>query len=345
MKCSIIGATGYAGVELVRLLDAHPHAELSHLVSKSYAGKTIDQIYPHFTKTFTHTLVDMNLEKIANESDVIFTALPHGASADVVATLYASGKKIIDLSADFRYQSPQVYEQWYGVPHPYPQLLKDSVYGLPELHRAEIPDAKIIGNPGCYTTCSILGLAPLIKDWQISLEHIIIDAKSGVSGAGRGMKQNLQFCEVNESAKAYSIGTHRHTSEIEQELSLLAGDDVVLSFTPHLLPISRGILSTIYADLQTKVSTADILALYHDFYNNEPFVRVYELGNLPEIKNVVGSNYCDIGIVIDERLNRVVVVSTIDNLIKGAAGQAVQNMNILFGLNETTGLSSPGWYL
>ena len=255
------------------------------------------------------------------------------------------GKKIIDLSADFRYRDRSVYEAWYPVVHPCPDLLKDAVYGLPELYRQRIAQAQIVGNPGCYTTCAILALAPLIKNKLIDPSTLIIDAKSGVTGAGRGAKAEMQFCEVNENFKAYGVATHRHTSEIEQELGLLAEESLTVSFTPHLLPIQRGILSTGYARLTRPVCHAEVMSLYEQIYRDAPFVILRGEGDLPEIKHVRGSNYIHIGFVIDPRTQRIIVVSTLDNLIKGAAGQAIQNMNLMFGLDESTGLNTPAWYL
>ena len=276
--------------------------------------------------------------------DVVFTALPHGTSKEVIPALYQNGLKIIDLSGDFRYNDPAVYEQWYGDKHPAPQLLEESVYGLPELHREEIRSASLIGNPGCYTTCSILGLAPLLKHKLVSSKNIIIDAKSGVTGAGRGLSLDYHFCECTENMKAYKVATHRHTSEIEQELSLLAQEEIMLSFTPHLVPMKRGIYATCYANLLELCSAEALIQLYKDFYKNEYFVRVYDSG-LPESNHVAGSNFVDIGLCVDQRLQRVIVISAIDNLYKGAAGQAVQNFNLICGLDELTAIKDCGYYL
>ncbi len=345
IKASVIGATGYAGAELVRLLSSHPDVELAHLVSHSYAGQDINQIYKSFKGKLSKTLDELDMDMLIKDSDCVFTSLPHSAGGEVIAQLYNAGKTVIDLSGDYRYNHSAVYEKWYGVPHPHPELLKKSVYGLPELHREEIKKSKLIGNPGCYTTCSILALAPLAQAGIIDTGSIIIDAKSGSTGAGRSVSQAMHFCEVNESAKAYKVATHRHTSEIEQELSLLANKSIQLSFTPHLLPINRGILATSYANLAADVDFEHIYELYMQAYSSHPFVVICPKGELPEIKHVVGSNYIHIGFVLDKRLNRIVVVSVIDNLIKGAAGQAVQNMNLIYGLNEKTALDMPAWYL
>lgn len=345
IKASILGATGYVGAELVRLLYGHPNVEIAHLVSASNANNPLSSIYENLAGLALPKLESLNIDAVCHGSDVLFVSLPHGASKDVIPALYATGKKIIDMSGDFRYDDPAVYSKWYGVDHDAPELLKKAVYGLPELHREAIKSAQLIGNPGCYTTCSILALAPLLKAGAISTQNIIIDAKSGATGAGRNPSQALHFCEVDSSVKAYNVGTHRHTSEIEQELSKIANSSILLSFTPHLLPIKRGILATSYANLTTKADDAELISIFKEFYAKERFITVFDSGKLPEIKHVVGSNQVAIGLVVDVRLNRVVVVSCIDNLMKGAAGQAVQNLNILFGLDEKTGLDSPAWYL
>ncbi len=343
IKVGVLGATGYAGAELVRLLCAHKNAEITMLASKSFAGQKMSDVIPSLKNICDIVLEEADPEVAAKKCDVVFTALPHGVSHEVIKELHTKGLKVIDLSGDFRYNDIKVYEKWYGVEHACPELLEESVYGLCELHRDKIKKSTLIGNPGCYTTCSILGLAPLVAKGMIETKNIIIDAKSGVSGAGRGLSQQTHFVECTETMKAYKVATHRHTSEIEQELSLLAGEDIVLSFTPHLVPMKRGIFVTEYANLKTTCTKEELLNIYKDFYKNEKFVRV--LDTLPEIKNITGSNYVDIGLTIDERLNRVIVVAVIDNLIKGAAGQALQNMNILFGLPEDEGLDFAGYYL
>lgn len=344
IRVGILGATGYAGVELARLIQSHPNTQLTYIVSHSYVGQKLSQVYPHLKQVIDLTCEELNVEEAKKRCDVVFTALPHGASKEVIPSLYAAGVKIIDLSGDFRYHDVKVYEQWYQQKHNSPELLKKAVYGLPELHRKDIMHASLIGNPGCYTTCSILALAPLLAEKMCDTKNIIIDAKSGVSGAGRSLGQAYHFCECTENMKAYKLATHRHTSEIEQELSLVAGEDIMLSFSPHLVPMKRGILATCYANLIQPVSKNDIVALYQLFYKDEYFVRVDSTG-LPETNHVAGSNFVDIGICVDTRLNRAIVVSAIDNLFKGAAGQAVQNMNIMFGLEETTGLTGCGYYL
>lgn len=345
IKTGILGATGYAGIELVRILCQHPEAEIVSVVSQSFVGQKISDIYPSLNGVVDMECEELNVGKISNTCDVVFTALPHGASKTVIPQLVESGLKVIDLSGDFRYNNAAVYEQWYRSKHESPELLEKSVYGLPELHRDAIKKTTLVGNPGCYTTCSILGLVPLLANKMVDTQNIIIDAKSGVSGAGRGLGLDYHFCECTENMKAYKVATHRHTSEIEQEISLVASEEILVSFTPHLVPMKRGIYSTIYANLKQDIAASALLSLYKEYYKDEFFIRIYDEGKLPETNHVTGSNFVDIGLVVDHRLNRVVVVSALDNLIKGAAGQAVQNMNILFGLDEKTGLTVPGLYL
>lgn len=345
IKAGILGATGYAGIETVRLLASHPEVQIVRVVSQSFVGQKISDVYPNLRGICDLECCALDEDDIAAECDVVFTALPHGASKVVIPSLFNKGLKIIDLSGDFRYNDPAVYEQWYGEPHCAPDVLEQSVYGLCELHRDEIKTHRLIGNPGCYTTCSIMGLAPLVANNTVDTKSLIIDAKSGVTGAGRSASLPNIYSEVNESLKAYKVATHRHTSEIEQELSLLAGEDITLSFTPHLVPMQRGIFATCYANLTKNLSTEQAVEIFKDFYKGEEFVRVYEAGTLPEIKHIAGSNYVGIGVVIDERLNRAIVISCIDNLIKGAAGQAIQNMNIIFGLDEGVGLRYAPLYL
>ena len=342
IKASVVGATGYAGEELMRILCRHGGVQIVHAASKSFAGKMMSDLYASFA-SHDIQLEEMDAEKIAADSDIVFTSLPHGTSAAVVPALLKGGARVIDLSADFRYRDAAVYEAWYHVAHTEKELLSQSVYGLPELYRERIKDARVVGNPGCYTTGAILALYPLLKAGVIEPGGLIIDAKSGVTGSGRKEALEYGFCEVSGNVKAYGIGTHRHTSEIEQELSLAARQTVAVSFTPHLLPVKRGIISTMYATPRKGVTAGDIASAYA-MYKDEPFVKVYEQG-LPELKHVVGSNRFSAGFVLDERVNRLVVVSCLDNLIKGAAGQAVQNMNIMTGLAETEGLDDMGWYL
>lgn len=345
INVSVLGVTGYAGIELIRLLSSHPEVKICNMTSHSYAGKTLGEVYPHFMNSYDIPLTKVEIEKIAKDVDLVFTCLPHGASSEIIPDLYKKGVKIIDLSGDFRYISPNIFEKWYGYEHPNPLLLNKSAYGLPELHKEEIRGNRLIGNPGCYPTGSILPLAPLIHHDLIHNNSIVIDAKSGATGAGRASSVELNFSETHENVKAYKVAAHRHTSEIEQELGLLAGGDVTLSFTPHLLPIKRGILSTIYAGLKGSLSFHDVYEIYRDFYDDAPFVYLYPEGKLPEVKFVNGSNGCHIGFALDARTNRIILVSAIDNLIKGAGGQAIQNMNIMFDLDEDLGLPKIGWYL
>lgn len=344
IKAAVLGATGYAGIELVRILSAHPEVKLEILGSHSFDGQPISEVYGNFAHVLDLTCEELDLDKVA-ECDVAFTALPHGASKDVIPSLIEKGLKVIDLSGDFRYDDIEVYEKWYNQKHSSPELLEESVYGLCELYRDKVKNARLIGNPGCYTTCSILGAYPILKSGIGKSDNIIVDAKSGVTGAGRGLGLAYHFCECTENTKAYKIATHRHTSEIEQELSKAANEEVMISFTPHLIPQKRGILSTIYVNLNKPCTTEEIVELYKEFYKDEYFVRVKDAGKLPETKHVAGSNFVDIGVVVDERLNRAVIVSAIDNIFKGAAGQAVQNMNLMFGLDEKTGIDNAGFYL
>lgn len=337
IKAGIIGATGYAGSELVRILSSHPEVEIKTLTSQSYAGKKYNEVYENYRHEEKLACDEENIEEMAKECDVIFLALPHGVASKKVTESVLANAKVIDLGADYRLQNIEVYEKWY-TQHYSKDILKEAVYGLCEINREKIKGKRIVGNPGCYTTCSILSLYPLVKEKMIDLTSIIIDAKSGATGAGRGLNLSNHFCELNESFKAYKIANHRHTPEIEEQLSYAAGEDIVLNFTPHLVPMNRGILATCYAKLNNKYTYADIKAVYEKYYKDEYFIRLTKEGVFPETKWVKGSNFCDIGFTIDERTNRVIVVGAIDNLYKGAAGQAVQNMNILFGLDEKTGL-------
>ena len=344
IKVAVLGATGYAGIELVRLLTNHPDVSIEILGSQSFKGQKISDVYPNLKGILDKECTEIDMDEVA-KCDVAFTALPHGASKTVIPALLETGVKVIDLSGDYRYDDVKVYEEWYGEPHSSPELLKESVYGLCELHREKIKKARLIGNPGCYTTCSILGAAPLLAKGWASKDNIIIDAKSGVTGAGRGLSLGCHFCECTETTKAYKVATHRHTSEIEQELSNVSGEEIILSFTPHLIPQKRGILATIYMNLTEAHTAEEIQALYEEYYKDEYFVRVKPLGELPETKHVSGSNFVDIGVCVDKRLNRAIIVSALDNIVKGAAGQAIQNMNLMFGLDEKTALSQAGFYL
>jgi N-acetyl-gamma-glutamyl-phosphate reductase len=336
-RVGIIGATGYTGVELLRLLLLHPKVEVTALTSQKYAGLSIDQVFPSLSKYLQVKCEELNIDEISKKTDFIFTAVPHKTAMETVPLFYQKGKRIVDLSADFRFKDPAVYEKWYQK-HTSTDLLSESVYGLPELHREEIKKAKIVGNPGCYPTGALMGLIPLFKNGMISYGNIIIDSKSGVSGAGRDVVLGSLFCEVNEGVKAYNIFKHRHLPEIEQELSQLVRKKITVTFVPHLIPMDRGILTTLYVNFSKKVKAEDVLNAFQESYKNEPFVRIYPKGKVPHTKDVRGSNYCDIGVEVNEADSRGVVVTAIDNLVKGASGEAVQNMNIMLGYPETMGL-------
>ena len=340
IKVGIIGATGYAGNEFVRLLLGHKDAEIVWLGSRSYIDQNYSDVYRNMFKLVDAKCMDDNMEQLANEVDVIFTATPQGLCASLVNDEILSKTKIIDLSADFRLKDVNVYEQWYKLEHKAPQYIDEAVYGLCEINRDKVSkDTRIIANPGCYTTTSILTLYPMVKEGIINPDTIIIDAKSGTSGAGRGAKVANLFCEVNESMKAYGVGTHRHTPEIEEQLGYACGrDDLKLIFTPHLVPMNRGILVTAYANLTKDVTYEDVKAAYDKYYDKEYFIRVLPKDVCPETRWVEGSNFVDIGFKIEPRTNRLIMMGALDNLVKGAAGQAVQNMNLLFGLPENEGL-------
>lgn len=344
IKAGIIGSTGYAGAELVRLLLQHPQAEIVWYGSRSYADQKYAQVYRNFFELVDETCMNENLDALAERADVIFTATPQGLCASLMNDSILDQAKVIDLSADFRLKRVDVYEKWYQRTHEAPQYLSEAVYGLCEVNRKEIAKARIIANPGCYTTTSILTLYPLVAEGLIDLNSIIIDAKSGVSGAGRGVKLPNLYCEVNESMKPYGVATHRHTPEIEEQLSYAAGLDymggesLLINFTPHLVPMNRGILATCYASLKDGVDAKRVQEAYERYYRDEYFVRLLGKDVFPETRWVEGSNFTDIGFTVDERTHRVIAVGALDNLVKGAAGQAVQNMNLAFGLPEHTGL-------
>jgi N-acetyl-gamma-glutamyl-phosphate reductase len=337
IKVAVVGASGYTGAELLRMLVVHPDAEVVSVTSRQHQGVPICNVFPTLTGFCDLVCEPLDVAAIAARVDVVFTALPHKSAMGVIPDFLAADCKVIDLSADYRLKDRDVYERWYQQ-HSSPELFDTAVYGLPELYRDQLTDTPLIANPGCYPTSIILALAPLLKQGLIDTSTLIADSKSGTSGAGRGAKQGSLFCEVNEGFKAYAIGAHRHTPEIEQELSLLAGQGVQLNFTPHLLPINRGILSTCYASLTEFHSTSELLELYREFYAGEFFIRIMPGDQLPNVAHVAATNFCDLGLVSDERTGRVIVVSAIDNLVKGAAGQAIQNMNIMFGIKETQGL-------
>lgn len=344
IKVGIIGATGYAGAELVRILMNHKEAEIKWFGSRSYIDQNYADVYQNFFEIVDAKCLDDNMEELASQVDVIFTATPQGFLAGVLNEEILSKVKIVDLSADFRIKDVTTYEKWYKIEHKSPQFIEEAVYGLCEINRDKVTaKTRLVANPGCYTTCSILTAYPLVKEGIIDPDTLIIDAKSGTSGAGRGAKTPNLFCEVNESMKAYGVTTHRHTPEIEEQLGYAAGKEIVVNFTPHLVPMNRGILATEYASLNKKAdgtypSYEEIKAVYDKYYAKERFVRVLKRGVCPETKWVEGSNYVDVNFVIDERTHRVVMMGALDNLVKGAAGQAVQNMNLLFGLDEAEGL-------
>lgn len=364
IRVGIVGATGFVAEELVRILMQHPATQVVELVSSSHQGKRLDEIFPSFRGFPPITLTSYDELRLAEKCDVVFLALPHGKSAPLAAGLLAHGLKVIDLSADFRYQSQSLYEKTYNVDHCCPDLLKHAVYGLCEINETRIAKASLVANPGCYTTCSLLSLIPIVETGYIQPESILIDAKSGISGAGNHLSQANQFAQVSGNFKAYGVGTHRHTSEIEEQLGFhlpgktalgkaayeqsTSAEAVRLSFTPHLLPVKRGILTTIYAtpsEVFSSQAEAEITAIYRQYYGGKPFVYINPPGVMPELNHVVGSNGFHLGFAVDRRVNRIIITAVIDNLIKGAAGQAIQNMNLLFGLDQTSGLRFPAWYL
>lgn len=347
VRVGVIGATGYAGQELIRILAQHPQVELASLASHSYAGKKFSSVYPAFKNVTDLVCQEEDLDKLAKDIEILFFALPHKLAAEKISDALLKNVRVIDLGSDFRLHDAASYDTYYGFTHPSPQFLKQSVYGLCELHRREIAGARLIASPGCYATTSILALAPLLKHNLVDPASLIVDAKSGVSGAGRSLSLGLHFDECNETVKAYKVASHRHTPEIEQELANTLGKPVNISFTPHLIPMNRGILVTAYASLKSGLNENDIWSAYKSDYGQEPFVRLYEPDGttdvsgdyqFPETRWVKGSNYCDIGLKVDSRTNRVIVIAAIDNLVKGAAGQGVQSLNIMCGLDETSGL-------
>lgn len=338
IKVGIIGATGYAGAELVRLLLGHREAEIVWYGSRSYVDERYAKIYQNMFQLVDAKCMDDNMKEMASRVDVIFTATPQGLCASLLNEDILSKVKVVDLSADFRIKDVGVYEKWYGIEHKAPQFIEEAVYGLCEVNREAVKKARLVANPGCYPTCSFLSVYPLVKEGLIEPDTLIIDAKSGTSGAGRGAKVDNLFCEVNENIKAYGVAGHRHTPEIEEQLSLAAGKEVVINFTPHLVPMQRGILVTAYASLTKEVSYEELKAVYDRYYQDEYFVRVLEKDVCPQTRWVEGSNFVDVNFKIDKRTNRVIMMGAMDNLVKGAAGQAVQNMNLMFGCEEAEGL-------
>lgn len=341
IKVGIIGSTGYAGAELVRLLMGHKEAKIVWYGSRSYIDQNYASIYRNMFELVDAKCMDDNMAELAKQADVIFTATPQGLCTSLVNEEILENTKIIDLSADFRIKDVATYEHWYGIEHKAPQFIEEAVYGLCEINREDIKKARLIANPGCYPTCSTLSIYPLAKEGIIDVNSIIIDAKSGTSGAGRGAKVANLYCEVNENIKAYGVANHRHTPEIEEQLSYASGKDVLLNFTPHLVPMNRGILITAYANLTKDISEDEIREIYAKYYKDEYFVRVLDKGETPETRWVEGSNFVDVNIKVDPRTKRVIMMGAMDNLVKGAAGQAVQNMNLLFGLDEKEGLMQP----
>jgi len=336
LPVAVLGATGYAGVELLRILLRHPRVHLTVITSQQYAGKRVSEIYPSLAGKCALNLEELQVEKIAARVDLAFAALPHETSMDIVAGLVRRGKRVIDLSADFRLHKAEEYQRWYR-PHKVPELLDEAVYGLTEIHRDAIGKARLVANPGCYPTGAVLGLAPLFGEKMVR-GTVVIDAKSGTTGAGRSSAVELSFSEVNENFKAYNVGVHRHAPEIEQELGELSNEPVSVLFAPHLVPMNRGILSTMYVELKKAPDEDGLAKLYRKFYRDEPFIRILPAGIFPQTKDVRGSNDCAIGFRYDSRTDRLVVITAIDNLVKGAAGQAVHNMNLMCGWPETEGL-------
>jgi N-acetyl-gamma-glutamyl-phosphate reductase len=340
LKVAVLGGSGYTGCELLRLLLSHPNVKVTAVTSERLAGKPVGDEFLYI-RNCNLEFEPLNLKSVAKKADLFFLCLPHKTSQETVAYLHRAGKRVIDLSADYRLKNAKTYEKWYNTPHLFSTLLKKAAYGLAELHREQIKGASIVANPGCYPMSAILGLTPVIGEDFIDDQSVIIDSKSGTSGAGRRPAQPFLFCEVNESVRAYAVSTHRHTPEIEQELGFASGKKVNVIFTPHLMPMDRGILSTIYVRLKKKTALSKVLKIYQDFYRNEPFVRVLAKGMYPSTKAAKGSNFCDIAVFLDKHGGNnqsLVIVSAIDNLIKGASGTAVHNMNIMYGFDETAGL-------
>jgi N-acetyl-gamma-glutamyl-phosphate reductase len=344
LKVAVCGGSGYAGAELLRILATHPEVKITTVTSQRSAGKKVSDLFPHLYAYENLVYEPLDRKKILSKADLFFMALPHAASQEAVDFFVRHGKKVIDLSADYRLKDVKTYEEWYKVPHRFPGTLKNTVYGLPELHRKKIAKARVVANPGCYPTGAIIGLFPAVKNGLIKTDSIVVDSKSGTTGAGRQSDVSFSFCEVNEGFKAYSVTVHRHTPEIEQELSWVLGKGVKVNFTPHLLPIDRGILTTIYAKLSKKVEAGEVHKLYSKVYEKEPFTRVLSPGKFPNVKYVRSTNMCDLGIALNRRTGTLIIVTAIDNLQKGASGQAVHNMNIMMGFDERTGLGTYGLF-
>ena len=341
INVGIVGSTGYGGCELVRFLLTHPNVNIEWVSSRTYSDQEYSDVYKSYFTLLDQKCVDEDIEKYLDNVDVVFFATPQGVCAKMVNENVLKKVKVIDLSADYRIKDVETYESWYGIKHASPEFIQEAVYGLCEINREDVKKARLIANPGCYPTCSILSIYPLAKAGLIDMKSVIVDAKSGTSGAGRGAKVANLYCEVNESIKAYGVATHRHTPEIEEQLSYASGQEAVINFTPHLVPMNRGILVTAYANLVKDVTEEEIRKIYEDAYKDEQFVRFLNAGVCPETRWVEGSNYVDVNVKVDERTHRVIMMGAMDNLVKGAAGQAVQNMNLLFGLPETEGLLMP----
>jgi N-acetyl-gamma-glutamyl-phosphate reductase len=341
-RVAVIGGTGYTGLELVALLQQHPKVELTAVTSQSYAGQLVAEVFPALRGMCPLVCEKLDTERLIQQVDFVFVALPHKMAMEVVAPLVRAGKQVVDLSADFRFRDSATYEQWYQA-HTAKSLLTKAVYGLPELHADDIRSARLVGNPGCYPTGVILAAAPLVAEKAVNLDSLIADCKSGVSGAGRTATLTTHFCEANEGFAAYKVAEHRHTPEIEQELSAVAGCAVKVVFTPHLAPMSRGILTTLYGRLSKRVTNEEISGFYRKTYESSPFVRVLDEGQLPSTLHVRGTNYCDIGWRLEPRTGRIIVISAIDNLTRGASGQAICNMNLMLGLDQVTGLNLRVW--
>lgn len=340
IRVAICGGSGYAGGELLRILSGHPEVTVAGVTSERSAGKSVTDLFPNLHKYSNLFYEHLDVGELLDKAEVFFMALPHAKSQEAVDFFLKHGKKVIDLSADYRLRDAEIYEEWYRVPHAFRKTLKKAVYGLPELYRKKIAQARLIANPGCYPTGAILGLYPAIKNKLIDVASIVVDSKSGVSGAGRTSDARFSYCEVNEGFKAYAIATHRHTPEIEQELSGIAGKDIKVNFTPHLAPFNRGILTTIYARLAKNISTKDVVSIYKNAYAKEPFIIVLDEGRFPDVKNVRGTNMCMAGLTVNIRTGTLIIVTAIDNLVKGASGQAVHNMNIMMGFDEKTALDT-----
>jgi N-acetyl-gamma-glutamyl-phosphate reductase len=340
IRVAICGGSGYTGGELLRILARHPNVQITAVTSERSAGRTVGDLFPHLHNFSSLTYEPLNKEKLLNKAKLFFMALPHGKSQEAVDFFFRQGRHVIDLSADYRLRDADTYEKWYSVPHMFQRTLNKAVYGLPEIYRKQIRKARLIANPGCYPTGAILGLLPAMRKKAVNFTSIVIDSKSGTSGAGRKGNVAVSYCEVNEGFKAYAPGSHRHTPEIEQELAVLAGRQFTVNFTPHLLPVDRGILTTIYVPLVKKMTEKELHRLYTQTYRKEHFVRVLEYGTYPNIKNVRGTNFCDIGLKLNERTKTLIIVTAIDNLVKGASGQAVQNFNIMTGCDELTAIDT-----